>query len=87
MEAKILDINKKTLMDVRCTKTDDYITKVHIMPIAVSNEISSCYPKGIFDLIEASGYTIIKLDEVQKYNPFNGSSYTAFTFPLASVAK
>lgn len=48
MEAKILDINKKTLMDVWCTKTDDYITKMHIMPIAVSNEISSCYPKGIF---------------------------------------
>lgn len=84
VEAKILDINKKTLIDVWCTKTEAYIARMRITPIAVPNEkFLPVTQKGFFDLIEASGYTINKLDEVQKYNPFNGSNYTAFTSPYS----
>jgi len=84
LEAKILDINKKTLIDVWCTKTEEYIVRMRITPIAAPNEkFLPVTKKGFFDLIEASGYTINKLDEVQKYNPFNGSNYTAFTSPCS----
>ncbi len=88
LEAKIIDINNKTLMDAWYIKTEDYIAKMRITPIAVPNEkYLPVTQKGFFDLIAARGYKINKPDEVQKYNAFNGSNYTAFTSPASFRGK
>ncbi|MDF2636831.1 MAG: hypothetical protein K0R78_3705 [Pelosinus sp.] len=84
LEPKIYDMNNQTLIDVWCTKIEEYILKMHIKPITVPNDkYLSVNEREFFDLFEARGYKINKIDEVQKYNPFNRSNYTASTSPYS----
>lgn len=84
LEPKICDINNQTLLDVWCKRIEEYISKMHIKPIAVPNEkYLPVNEKEFFHLFEARGYKINKIEEVQKYNPFNGSNYTASTSPYS----
>lgn len=84
LETKIFAIKDQTLMAVWCKKTEEYIAKMRIKPLAVPNEKYLPVTKqGFFDLIEARGYKINQPDEVHTYNAFNGSNYTAFTSPYS----
>ena len=84
LEPKISNIEDKTLGDT----VIKYISNMHIDPIAIKNEkYLPINKKDFFDLFEARGYRFNQINEGQKYNPFHGTNYTAFSTPYSFYDK
>lgn len=78
VKPKTETITQKTIVDMWCKKTEEYIAKTQIKPIAVPNKtVLPATKQDFFALLEAKGYTFQEVAETQKYNPFNGTHYTA----------